>query len=447
MFKPLRGMQDLPPEEMAKRLRVFEVFREVAESYGYQPFEAPSMESWDLLTLKSGEEVARQIYCFKDKGGRDVGLRFDLTIGLARYVASRRDLPLPFKRYSVGKVWRYERPSAGRRLREFYQADVDVVGSSSPLSDAEVIAVAVDCLRRLGLKELRVRVNDRRILEGFIRLSGASKSLSLDVFRAIDKLDKVGVEGVRGELLKLGLVEGQVERLMDLISLRGDPDEVLPELERTLEGVEVGVEGCRALGELVEYAGYMGIRDIMTVDASLARGLDYYTGPIFEVHVVGEEDVGSVAGGGRYDTLIKLCGGRPTPATGISLGVERIVLVMERRGLFQKLGSAVDVYVAPVGEGVGEALEASRMLREAGLRVYVDLMGRRLSRQLEQASKLGVRAVVIVGHREAERGVVALRDMEQGVQREVAVENLVEEVLSIVRPPRRRGPSSRRCSR
>lgn len=442
MFKPLRGMRDLPPEEMAKRLRVFEVFRKVAESYGYQPFEAPSMESWELLTLKSGEDVARQIYCFKDKGGRDVGLRFDLTIGLARYVASRRDLPLPFKRYSVGKVWRYERPSAGRRLREFYQADVDVVGSSSPLSDAEVISVAVECLRRLGLKDLRVRVNDRRILEGFMELSGAPRVVSLDVFRAIDKLDRIGVEGVKQELLKLSLSEGQVERLMDLISLRGDPDEVLPELERTLKGIEVGVEGCRALRELVEYAGYMGIRDIMTVDASLARGLDYYTGPIFEVHVVGEEDVGSVAGGGRYDTLVELCGGRPTPATGISLGVERIVLVMERRGLFEGLGSAVDVYVAPVGEGVGKALEASRMLREAGLRVYVDLMGRKLSRQLEQASKLGARAVVIVGPREAERGVVALRDMEQGVQREVAVENLVEEVLSIVQPPRRRGPSS-----
>ena len=442
MFKPLRGTQDLPPEEMAKRLRVFEVFREVAESYGYQPFEAPSMESWELLTLKSGEDVARQIYFFKDKAGRDVGLRFDLTIGLARYVASRRDLPLPFKRYSIGKVWRYERPSAGRRLREFYQADVDVVGSPSPLSDAEVVAVAVDCLRRLGLGDLTVRVNDRRILEGFIKLSGASKSLSLDIFRAIDKLDKIGVEGVEEELMKLGLKREQVEKLLDLISLRGDPDDTLQKLENRLRGVDVGVDGCRALRKLVDYCGCMGIRDIVTVDASLARGLDYYTGPIFEVHVVGDEDVGSVAGGGRYDTLIKLCGGKPTPATGISLGVERIVLIMERRGLFQKLESVVDVYVAPVGKGVGKALEASRMLREAGLKVYVDLMGRKLSKQLEQASKLGVRAVVIVGSREAERGVVALRDMKQGVQREVGLGRLVEEVMSIVQPPRRRGRSS-----
>jgi len=442
LFRPLRGTQDLPPEEMAKRLRVFEVFREVAESYGYQPFEAPSMESWELLTLKSGEEVARQIYFFKDKAGRDVGLRFDLTIGLARYVASRRDLPLPFKRYSIGKVWRYERPSAGRRLREFYQADVDVVGSSSPLSDAEVIAVAVDCLRRLGLEDLTVRVNDRRILEGFVEVSGAPKELSLDVFRAIDKLDKIGEDGVAEELRKLGLEDGQVERLMELISAKGDPDRVLSELEQTLRGVEVGLEGCRVLRELLEYSEYMGVGDLLNVDASLARGLDYYTGPIFEVHVRGEEDVGSVAGGGRYDTLIQLCGGKPTPATGISLGVERVVLVMERKGLFSDLGPGIDVYVAPVGAGVGKALEVSGILREAGFRVYVDVMGRRLSKQLEHASKLGVRVVVIVGPREAQRGVVALRDMGLEAQREVGLERLVEEVSSIVQPPRRRGLSS-----
>lgn len=273
MFRPLRGTQDLPPEEVAKRLRVFEVFREVAESYGYQPFEAPSMESWELLTLKSGEEVVRQIYFFKDKAGRDVGLRFDLTIGLARYVASRRDLPLPFKRYSIGKVWRYERPSAGRRLREFYQADADVVGSSSPLSDAEVVAVAVDCLRRLGLGDLTVRVNDRRILEGFVEVSGAPKEVSLDVFRAIDKLDKIGEDGVAEELRKLGLGDGQVERLMELISARGDPDRVLSELEQTLRGVEVGLEGCRALRGLLEYSEHMGIGDLLNVDASLALSL------------------------------------------------------------------------------------------------------------------------------------------------------------------------------
>ena len=202
------------------------------------------------------------------------------------------------------------------------------------------------------------------------------------------------------------------------------------------------MEGCRALRDLLEYSEHMGIGDLLNVDASLARGLDYYTGPIFEVHVRGEEDVGSVAGGGRYDTLIQLCGGKPTPATGISLGVERVVLAMERKGLFSDLGPRIDVYVAPVGAGVGKALEVSGILRESGFRVYVDVMGRRLSKQLEHASKLGVRVVVIVGPREAERGVVALRDMELETQREVGLGRLVEEVSSIVQPPRRRGLSS-----
>ena len=434
MFKPPRGTRDFLPEEMIKRNRVLDTVRRIFESYGYDPLGTPAFESWEMLKLKSGEDIINQIFYFKDKSGRELGLRFEMTASMARVVASRRDLQLPFKRYAIGPVWRYERPSAGRRFREFYQADVDVVGTEDPISDAEVLAVAVDCLKALGLEDLEIRINDRRILEGLMEIVEIPKERSLDVFRALDKLDKVGREEVKRILRGLGLEEEKVKRLLELTSLRGSPEEVLSEVERLLSGRDEYLAGCRSLRGIIDYAEAFGFSQYLTVDLSLARGLDYYTGPVFEIGLPGE-GVGSIAGGGRYDQLIELYGGSPTPATGISLGIERIMTLLERRGFFEPRRTLTQVFVACTSPALRkEAIKVAKGLRDAGLRVDMDLMGRRLSNQLEYVDKKGIGLVVIVGERELREGCVALRDMEKKEQFKVRLEDLVEEVRARLPP-------------
>ena len=428
MFSPPRGTRDFLPEDMIKRNRVLDTVKRIFESYGYDPLGTPAFESLEMLKLKSGEDIINQIYYFKDKSGRELGLRFEMTASMARVVASRRDLQLPFKRYAIGPAWRYERPSAGKRLREFYQADVDIVGTDDPLSDAEVISVAVACLRALGFKDLQVRINDRRILEGFMEVVGISREKSLDVLRALDKLDKIGREGVEEALGAMGIGKEEVERLLEFTELKGSSESILKEVKRLLSGREAYLIGCESLEGIGEYAELLGFSQYLLVDLSLARGLDYYTGPVFEIGLSGEE-VGSVAGGGRYDQLIELYGGRSIPATGISLGIERIMTLLEQRGFFEPIKTRTQVFVACTSTSLRkEAIKIAGMLRETGLRVDMDLMGRNLSNQLEYVDKRGIGIAAIVGERELREGCVALRDMKKKEQIKVSLEDLVEEV-------------------
>lgn len=426
MFKPPRGTRDFLPEEMIRRNKVFDTVKRIFESYGYDPMETPAFESWEMLKLKSGEDIIDQIFYFKDKSDRELGLRFEMTASMARVVASKRNLQLPFKRYAIGPCWRYERPEPGR-FREFYQADVDIVGSDSPLSDAEVLAVAVDCLRALGFKDFQIRINDRRILEALMEIVGIPGEKCLDVFRALDKLDKIGEKEVMRLLGSLGIEERKSERLLELTSLKGSPKVVLSEVKRLLSGRETYQTVCDSLSRIVEYAELLGFSQNLTIDLSLARGLDYYTGPVFEVGLA-EENVGSLAGGGRYDRLIEVYGGRPTPATGISLGIERIMTLLERRGFFEPVNTVTQVFVASTSSVKKEAIGVARRLRDAGLRVDMDLMGRNLANQLEYVDKKGIGLAVIVGEKELQEGCVALRDMKQKRQINVRLENLVEEV-------------------
>ncbi|MFQ6053598.1 MAG: histidine--tRNA ligase, partial [Candidatus Bathyarchaeia archaeon] len=356
---------------------------------------------------------------------RELGLRFEWTVSLCRVVSTHRELPRPFKRYAIGPVWRYERPSE-KRFREFWQADADIVGVADPIADAEILAVAVDCLRRVGFEGFLIRLNDRRILEALVELVGLPGDRSLEIFRAVDKLSKIGVEGVMEELAGLGASEEASRRLLELTASRGEPEETLEEAREILRGLAVGLSGCDALSSIVEYAAAFGIESHIVVDLSLARGLDYYTGPVYEIYAEGFEGYGSIAGGGRYDDLIELFGGDPTPATGISLGVERIVTLLEGREAFDGLSLGALVYVAAASDAVrGKAVEVAQMLRRAGVATDLDLMGRSLSRQLDYANRRGFRRVVIVGERELREGCVAVRDMEVAEQRTVRLEDLV----------------------
>lgn len=423
-LKRPRGTRDLFPWDMIKRRHVIETVRSVFELYGYDELETPAFEFLEVLTAKCGPDVKEQIYAFKDKAGRELGLRFDLTVPLARVVASHPDLPKPFKRYCISRVWRYEEPQSGR-FREFWQADADVVGSAKMDADAEVIAVAISCLKRLGMKNFKVRLNNRKILESMATYAGVASSISLNVFRAIDKMDKIGLEGVKQELKKLGLADDQVSAIIELISIRGSIDAVEKEISHTL--TDKGREGINELAEIVRNLELYGCSEYVVVDLSLARGLDYYTGPIFEVSAETTMSVGSVAGGGRYDNLIELLGGPPTPATGISLGIDRLVEVLDEAGMLPGFKTSTQVFIAytsPLAKK--ETLIVAERLRSEGIRVEVDLMGRKLDRQLKYADVKGVPYVVVLGPQEVKSGVYRLKDMKSREERVVNLQKLIE---------------------
>ncbi|HIH88828.1 TPA: histidine--tRNA ligase [Candidatus Bathyarchaeota archaeon] len=419
MYQPPRGTRDFLPDEMYKRNWVLERICEVYEAYGFEPLGTPAFESWELLKMKSGEDVVNQIYYFKDKADRELGLRFDLTTSLARVVATHRELQMPFKRYATGAVWRYENPSE-KRFREFWQADADTVGVSDVIADAEVLSAAVDCLKKMGFEGFWIQLNDRRILEEFILRAGVPMERVLEAIRAVDKLLKIGREGVIEELRRLSIGQDEADKLLDALSLTGEPEHVLTQAEKRLKDSSEGLKGCKALRDMITYAKSFGYAEYIVVELSLARGLDYYTGPVFEVSAKGYEDYGSIAGGGRYDEIINIFGGNTTPATGISFGIERLVPLLEMKGGFDKIALGVDVLVAPVSESVkGEAIKVAQELRSAGHSTILDLMGRRFSKQLEYADKKHVRKVVIVGERELAEGSLAIRDMETGEQTKI----------------------------
>ncbi len=430
MYQPPRGTRDFLPEEMNKRNWVLDRIREVFEAYGFEPLGTPAFESWELLKVKSGADVINQIYYFKDKSERELGLRFEWTASLARVVATHRELQMPFKRYAIGPVWRYENPSE-KRFREFWQADADIVGVKESIADAEVLSTAVDCLRHLGFAGFVIKLNDRRIIEALIQAIGMPTNRVLDIIRAVDKLEKIGRDGVINELSKLSIDEQATVELLDILTLNGSPNEVLARVEELFKDIPKGVEGIESLRQILDYAKSFGYAEYIVVDLSLARGLDYYTGPVFEVSAKGYEDYGSIAGGGRYDEIIGLFGGDTTPATGISLGIERLVPLLELKGGFEGAKLGVDVLVAPISDNMrNEAIAISKELRDARISTLLDLLGRRLSKQLEYASKKLVKKVVIVGEKELSEGFVILRDMKTGEQVKVKRRELINHLRS-----------------
>ncbi len=420
-----RGTRDFMPNEMIRRRFVMEKIRRVFENYGFDEIETPAFEQWDVLAAKCGEEIREQIYKFEDRGGRLLGLRFDLTVPLARLVASNPTIPKPFKRYCISRVWRYEEPQSGR-FREFWQADADVVGSDKMDADVEVLGVAADCLKALGFTDFTFRLSNRKILDGFVKIASIPESKTLDVFRAFDKLDKIGLSGVRKELSRRGISQESSEVLLASISLKG-VGEIPEEARKLLRGIKVADEGLNELGEILEKTADYAIAGKFIVDFSLVRGLDYYTGPIYEIVVRAEKNVGSVAGGGRYDNLIALYGGGPSPATGISLGIERIVEIMKDEGMFNQPKTLVKLFVSTVDESVQkDALAIAKRSREAGISTEVDLMGRRLTKQLEHADSKGIPYVLVVGPEEVQRGKFRLKLMETREEREVTVDELMQ---------------------
>lgn len=412
-FQPAKGTRDIPPEEMRKLLFVFDKCRKVFEKYGFVPLETPAFENFELLAAKGGEGVKDEIYYFKDKGGRGLGLRFDLTVGLARFIANNPNIVKPLKRYAFGKVWRYDNPQA-MRWREFYQLDIDTIGSPQVEADIECIACFCECLDALGIKGYYIRVNNRNLLKAFLTEKGVPEKSLDDWFRTIDKLDKIGKEGVEKELMEKGFDKKVVK-------------DVLNNLEKVSENPDKlkDLEGYKELALLTEFAKPYGISGKLKFDISLVRGLEYYTGLVFEI---GIKDVKvSLGGGGRYDRMIKAFGGPNLPATGISFGLSRLIQYMEEKNLFNLPKNIVKVFVANVDESSKKyATEVAQKLRSAGIAAEIDLLGKKLGKQMEYAAAAGTPFVAIVGESEIKQNSVKLRDMKTGKEEMIKVEKLSE---------------------
>ena len=431
-YKSPRGTRDFLPKEMIKIEYVTKTLREVFEKYGYEPLNTPVFESLDTLRIKCGDEVEKQIYKFKDKKGRDLGLRFDLTVPLARIIAGNPTLLKPFRRYCISKVWRYERPEAKRRFREFLQADLDIIGSDKSEADAEVLAAACDCLGALGLQDFFIKLNNRKVLEALSTLAGIPTKRHLEVFRIIDKLEKVGLNSVRAELKeKLGPeAEESIERLLVFIRKKEkdlfqmSKDHQYKKIDDQT-GIRRLIEGLDEMVKIKKIAGEYGISEKIVIDFSLVRGLDYYTASVFEIVIEKGRDFGSVGGGGRYDHLIELYGGERTPATGISFGIDRIVMVMEKERLFKLPKIKTKVFVAPVnGEMKTEAIRIAQTLRRNKIPTEIEVMGRSLKRQLEYINKKGIPFTLIVGEKEVSEGCVVLRDMRNNTQKLIEISHI-----------------------
>jgi histidyl-tRNA synthetase len=425
MFQPVRGTRDFLPDEMRKRNWVIDNIRRVFREYAYEPLGTPAFESWEMLKIKSGEDIINQIYFFKDKSNRDLGLRFEWTSSLARVIASHRELPLPFKRYAIGPVWRYERPSE-RSRREFWQMDADIVGVNDPVADTEILSVAVDCLRSIGLKDFLIKINDRRLLESFVKVLNLPSEKSLEIFRAIDKIGKIGNEAVVGELEKIGISHGDSIKLIDLISIKGEPEKVIEIVSKKIEDSFRIDAASENLLKIVDYSNDFGIKPFLSLDLGLARGLDYYTGPIFEVFSQQFFEYGSVAGGGRYDELVQLYGGDPTPMTGISMGIDRIVPLLEKTGTFKKLKLGLDAFVVCASKKLfTKAVQFAQNLRRAGVSTEIDLLKRGMRKQLDIANKRKAQKAIIVGEKELKEECVSVRNMLTSEQNKVKINNLV----------------------
>ncbi|OGH11360.1 MAG: histidine--tRNA ligase [Candidatus Levybacteria bacterium RIFCSPLOWO2_01_FULL_36_13] len=401
-IQTLKGFRDFLPKEARKRQYVLETLKKVFESYGFEPLETPALEYEEILTGKYGDEGDKLMYKFEDNGKRKVALRYDQTVPLARVVAEyQNDLPIPFKRYQIQNVWRAENTQKGR-YRELLHVDADIVGSYSLLSDVEIIAVCARSLEKLGFKKFKILVNDRMLFTNLPNLGVTDKDIPI-VVKAVDKLKKIGRQEVLAELTRNGIPENKANYLLETLE-NEKPTDRIKELIQALDkmGVDKGV---------VEFL------------PTLARGLDYYTGLIFEVEVEGY-DVGSIAGGGRYDNLIGMFANKDFPSVGFAFGFDRLIEAMEELSLFPKSSSENNLLVAYSASDLQEkAMKVTNELREKGINVEFYLDDVTLEKQLKYADKKGLPFVLIINENK-----LVLKNMKSGKQEEVKLEEIKEKV-------------------
>ena len=422
--RTLSGFMELLPGDQLKFERMKEILRDTYESYGFTPLDTPVIESAEVLLAKGGGETEKQIYRFA-KGDNDLALRFDLTVPLAKYVAAHyASLSFPFRRYQIGKVYRGERAQRGR-FREFYQADIDVIGDGKLdiMNEAEIPAIIYDTFTRLGVRRFQIRVNNRKLLTGFYAMNGMSEKAG-EIMRTVDKLDKIGAENVRQSLINdVKMLPCKAENVMDFMAVKGSNDEVIAALER-YRGMDATFdEGLDELRCVVRNLADFGVpEEFFAVDLTIARGLDYYTGTVYETLMLDHPEIGSVCSGGRYDNLAEYYTDRKLPGVGISIGLTRFFYILAEQGLLSDEVSAApcDALVIPMTEDPGPAIAAAAELRKAGLRVQLYTEKKKFKARMSYADKLGAPYVVFLGEDEIAEGVLSVKDMRTGEQQKLS---------------------------
>ena len=430
--RTLSGFMELLPQQQVMMERVMETMRSTYALYGFTPLDTPIIESSEVLLAKGGGETEKQIYRFT-KGDSDLSLRFDLTVPLAKYVAIHYgELAFPFRRYQIGKVYRGERAQRGR-FREFYQADIDVIGDGKLdiANDAEMPAIIYQLFNRLGLKKFQIHVNNRKILGGFYAILDLTEQAG-DIMRTVDKLAKIGQEKVSSLLTgELGISQDKAGEILRFIAIQGSNQEVLSALEAYRGRNDLFDQGLEELTTVVKYLSAFGVpEENFAVDLTIARGLDYYTGTVYETFMLDHPEIGSICSGGRYDNLAEYYTDKLLPGVGISIGLTRLFYVLqEQKMLNQDLNTApADLLLLPMTDDLSHAIALATRFRQAGLRVQLYTEQKKFKAKMSYADKTGVPFVVFLGEDEIREGVVACKDMVSGEQTKLDFQGTLDRV-------------------
>jgi histidyl-tRNA synthetase len=433
----LKGFRDYLPPAMMVRERIMETARRVYRSYGFSPIDTPALEYLEILMGKGGEEADRQLYKFQDHGGRWVALRFDLTVPFARFAAEHiQSLGTPLKRYQIGTVWRGENPQRGR-YREFVQCDFDTIGTKSAAADIETALVIHDLLRAIGLEAFTIRINNRLVLSGLLEVLGLTER-AVPVLRALDKLGKIGPARVLEEIEQVGVPRELAERFLGTITTAAEErscDAVLERLSAGVKGSGQGQEGIEKLRQVLHGIRAAGVpADKVQLDPTIARGLDYYTGTVYETFLADAPEIGSVCSGGRYDNLAALYTDVELPGVGASLGLDRLVAAMEKLGMIPDAVTSAEVFVAFFDPArLEDYLRICAALRAAGLSVDFYPEARKIAQQLKYADRRGFPVAVIIGSNEFEGGVAKIKDLKLGTEQVIPLDEKCAGLVGAIR--------------
>ena len=439
IIKPrtLSGFMELLPAKQAQLEKMMQVLRDTYTLYGFSALDTPAIEDAQILLAKGGGETEKQIYRFQ-KGDSDLALRFDLTVPLAKYVALHyNDLVFPFRRYQISKVYRGERAQRGR-FREFYQADIDIIGDGKLdiLNEAEIPAIIYRVFRGFGLSRFQIRVNNRKILSGFYAMQGLSEK-SGDIMRTVDKLDKIGPEKVKAILMgeECALTEAEADEILKFIAITGTNAEVIAALEGYTGREELFDLGLQELKAVCDNLSAFGVREEnFAVDLTIARGLDYYTGTVYETTLLDHPEIGSVCSGGRYDNLAGYYIDKRLPGVGISIGLTRLFYVLDEQGLLNPAaaGAPADVLVLPMTADPAPAIALAQSLRERGIRVQLYAEQKKFKQKMSYCDKLGVPFAVLLGEDEIAQGKCGVKNMRTGTQELLTAQEAADHILAVL---------------
>jgi histidyl-tRNA synthetase len=418
-----RGVRDFPPEEKIIRQKVVDILKKTFEEFGFNPLETPIIERYDVLSSKyaGGTEILKETFRLKDQGGRDICLRYDLTVPFSRFVGMNPNIKLPFKRYQIGRVYR-DGPIKLGRYREFWQCDVDVVGTRNMMSDAELIVIASKVFEKLGL-DVIIKLNNRKILDGIMSFAGVPEKKWVSTILSIDKLEKQGKNEVINELKQKNIRDDVIAKIFGMIQKQGSNKENMNNLKLFLKK-GFGKEGLEEIEEMLGYLKTLKVK--VDFDPSLARGLSYYTGSVFEVFMKKSNIKSAIAGGGRYDDMIgELLGKKEYPATGISFGLELITDILKSSK--DKKKTVVECYVIPI-KTPKESFKIAQRLRDEGIKTDLDLVGRGISKNLDFANSFNIPYVVFVGQKELSKNKVKLKDMNSGKEKLMSITSLIKKL-------------------